>query len=327
MVKHMRDISRYARQIALPEVGPNGQARLSKAHVLVVGAGGLGCPVLQYLAGAGVGTLTVIDPDHVEESNLHRQPLYTMQDLGRPKVAAAAHRLMNTNPEVEVIPLMTRLTPANAADMVSRADIVIDAADSFAVSYILSDTCLSQHTPLVSASALGQSGYVGAFCDRAPSLRAVFPDLPEQAATCTSAGVLGPLVGMIGSLQAHIALQLLLDHIPSPLGTLLSMDLASLRLSRIDFSSATEPAQIFPFLAVHDLQTTDLIIELRNADEAPRPANPDARRLSISDLPQISPSDRRVVLCCTSGLRAWRAARHMQANGHYDIALFAAGAA
>ncbi|HVC30132.1 MAG TPA: HesA/MoeB/ThiF family protein, partial [Steroidobacteraceae bacterium] len=155
---------RYARQRVLPEVGPAGQQRLGAAAVLVVGAGGLGCAVLQYLCAAGVGRLLILDHDRIEESNLHRQPLYRMSDLGEAKASAAAAALAQLNPQVTLEGAAERVTPANAAEWVSRADVIVDAADSLALTYILSDECLRGGKPLVSASVLGMTGYVGAFC-------------------------------------------------------------------------------------------------------------------------------------------------------------------
>src|SRR3984957_6011965 len=123
---------RYARQMVLPEVGAAGQARLAAASVLVVGAGGLGCPVLQYLAGAGVGKLVVVDHDRVEETNLHRQPLYGMGDIGKPKAETARTVLQRFNPEIAIEAVVERLTPQNVEALVARADVIVDAADSFA---------------------------------------------------------------------------------------------------------------------------------------------------------------------------------------------------
>src|SRR3989440_11828987 len=132
---------RYARQSILPEVGAQGQARLACATAVVVGAGGLGCAVLQYLTAAGVGRLRIVDHDRVEESNLHRQPLYRMTDLGRPKEHAARAPLLQSNPEVRIDTLEERLGPANATPLAARADVVIDAADSFARRYVLGGAC------------------------------------------------------------------------------------------------------------------------------------------------------------------------------------------
>ncbi|MDE2263144.1 MAG: HesA/MoeB/ThiF family protein, partial [Gammaproteobacteria bacterium] len=233
---------RYARQMVLPEVGAAGQARLAAATVLVAGAGGLGCAVLQYLCAAGVGRLLIVDHDRVEESNLHRQPLYGMSDLGEPKARAAAAAMRELNPQVTVEEAVERLTPANAASWVSRADLIIDAADSLALTYILSDECLRQEKPLVSASVLGLSGYAGAFCGGAPSYRAVFPEMPRQAGSCAQSGVLGTAVGVIGTLQAHLTLAILLDLTPTALGRLVTVDFRTLRFSGFSFASAPEPS-------------------------------------------------------------------------------------
>src|SRR6185437_4571566 len=189
-----RMTDRYARQTVLAEVGAAGQARLAAASVLVVGAGGLGCPVLQYLAGAGVGRLTIVDHDTVEESNLHRQPIYGMDDIGKAKAEAARDRLQRFNPDIAIEAVVARLTPQNAAGLVAKADVIVDAADSFAVTYILSDACHAAAKPLVSASVIGLTGYAGAFCGGGPSYRAVFPDVSIDGGTCASVGVLGTAV-------------------------------------------------------------------------------------------------------------------------------------
>lgn len=319
-------MSRYARQMILSEVGAEGQDRLARAHVLVVGAGGLGCPVLQYLGGAGVGRITVMDGDVVEESNLHRQVLYSMADLGRPKAEAARRHLLAANPELEVTALVEPLDPANAAAMVAGADLVVDAADGFAVSYTLSDECLRQGKTLISASALGQSGYAGGFCGGAPSLRAVFPDLPAQAATCATAGVMGPAVGMIGALQAQLALKALLDHQPSPRGQLFIFRMQDLQVSTFRFDGAEEPEDTLPFIAAPHITPQDTVVELRDAAEAPSLPAPQARRIARGGLLAADlPREGRIVLCCRTGLRAWGAAQDLRQAGFNDLALLAAG--
>lgn len=319
-------MTRYARQMILPEIGTTGQARLAQAHVLVVGAGGLGCPTLQYLVGAGVGQITIVDPDHVEESNLHRQPLYKMADIGMAKVTAACTHLRAANPNIQLHPHICLLDPTNGQQLVKDCHLVIDAADSYAVSYTLSDICLANCTPLISASALGQSGYVGAFCGAAPSLRAVFPDLPEGGGTCASAGVMGPVVGMLGAMQAQIALQILLGFDPSPLGLMVSLDMKTLHFSRFSFADAKEPPDHFPFISLHDLTTTDKVIELRGYVEAPVSIHPTAKRLDLGALNHFPRSKHRTVLICRSGVRAWRAAKLLRKRGHENLALLAAGA-
>ncbi|OWY13421.1 thiamine biosynthesis protein ThiF [Thioclava sp. JM3] len=320
-------MSRYARQMILPEIGAAGQAKLAAAHVAVIGAGGLGCPVLQYLAGAGVGRLTIFDSDMVEESNLHRQPLYRMADLGRPKVEAARDALRALNPQIAVEARATALGPQRAEKIAAEADLVIDAADSFAVSYILSDACLRAQTPLISASVLGQTGYVGGFCGEAPSLRAVFPDLPASGASCATAGVLGPVVGVIGSLQAQIALRVLLGADPPALGRMLTADLAELCFGGFSFLGTPEPERPLRFVSADMLCEGDLVVDLRGEDEARSPISAGAVRLPGSELTALEPtSGQRVVLCCASGLRAWRAARVLQERGFEALALLAAKA-
>ena len=320
---------RYSRQVVLSEVGTDGQARLAAATVLVAGAGGLGCPVLEYLCAAGVGRLLIVDHDRVEESNLHRQPLYRMSDLGEPKARAAAAAMTLLNPKVRAESAVERLTPANAPEWVSRADVVVDAADSLALTYILSDECLHQGKPLVSASVLGLAGYAGAFCGGAPSYRAVFPEMPRQAGSCAQSGVLGTAVGVMGALQAHIALALLLKLRPTVLGQLTSVDFRILRFSGFSFASAPEPAEpMLRFIAPEHVRNTDLVIDLRSLTESPVSPFPAAMRLGVEDveragLPEASGS--RVVLCCRSGIRAWRAAQALRRAGHADLALIALG--
>jgi len=319
---------RYSRQTRLPEVGVEGQARLGAAAVTVVGAGGLGCAVLEYLTAAGVGRLTIVDHDRVEESNLHRQPLYRMGDLGRMKVEAARATLAALNPEVHIDTLAERLTPANAPGLAAAADVLVDAADSFAVTYVLSDACQGQAKPLVSASVLGLAGYVGVFCGGAPSYRAVFPELPPQAGSCAEAGVLGSAVGVMGTLAAHLTLALILRLEPPVLGRLMSVDFRTLHVGGFSFAGAAEPVDTLAFIAPTQVAASDLVIDLRGPAEAPLAPFPSALRLGVEALesaPQPLPAERRIVLCCRSGMRAWRAAQLLRARGHRNLALLALG--
>ncbi|MBV8146309.1 MAG: HesA/MoeB/ThiF family protein [Gammaproteobacteria bacterium] len=320
---------RYARQEILPEVGAQGQARLGAATVLVVGAGGLGCAVLSYLAAAGVGTLIIVDHDRVEESNLHRQPLYRMSDLGQPKVQAARAALTALNPATRIEAVFERLTSVNGPRLVAAASLVIDAADSFAVTYLLSDVCHRAVKPLISASVLGLAGYVGAFCGGAPSYRAVFPELPRQAGSCAESGVLGTAVGVIGTLQAHMALALLLDWQPPVLGRMLSMDLRTLHVGGFSFAGAGEPAgPMIPFIAAAEVERSDVVIDLRSLTETPVSPFESALRIEVEALEKAQlqiPSRARVVLCCRSGVRAWRAAQALRRRGHEKLALIAMG--
>jgi len=316
---------RYVRQIVLPEVGAEGQARLRAARILVIGAGGLGGPVLQYLVGAGVGEITLIDGDIVSVSNLHRQTLYRMDDIGRSKAEAAAASLARLKLETRITPMTVAFDPANAARLVQGATIVLDCADSFAASYIASDTCFAQDIPLISASALELSGYVGGFCGGAPSLRAVFPDLPETLATCATSGVLGPVVGTIGALQAQMAMSVLLGLHPSPLGQVVTFDAQKFRFGGFRFDQANEPENRLAFIARDDIKEEDFIIELRGEQEAPHPIHPHAIRSTAEGFNSTPENCQRAVFACRSGLRAWRAASKLRARWQGDIALIALG--
>ena len=321
-------MNRFARQSCLPEVGDAGQTAIGAAHILVVGAGGLAAPVLQYLAGAGVGQITLVDDDDVALSNLHRQPLFRETDIGKSKVSAAAEALKALNSDCTITTHATQLDPANAAMLVEESTLVMDCADSFAVSYILSDTCKAIGLPLISASVLGFSGYVGGFCGDAPSLRAVFPDLPDRAATCATAGVMGPAVGIIGAAQAQMALAYLIGQKPSPLGQLISYDMQTFRSSGFRFDNAPDPVPDLTFITPSEISATDYVIELRGFEEAEAPVSTNAKRLSVADFTanKHEPSaGQRAVFACKSGLRAWQAGSHLRAYWAGEISLIAMG--
>ncbi|WP_069300475.1 HesA/MoeB/ThiF family protein [Neptunicoccus sediminis] len=321
-------MNRYERQMILPEVGAEGQAAIRAARVLVIGAGGLGAPVLQYLVGAGVGNITLVDSDTVSLSNLHRQTLFRQEDAGRPKAEAAAKTLRRLNGDCTIIPLVKVLDPQNAIELVGQSTLVLDCADSFAVSYVLSDTCLRLNVPLVSASVLGFAGYVGGFCGTAPSLRAVFPDLPDRAATCATAGVMGPVVGMIGAAQAQMALGVMIGQMPSPLGQVISFDMQRFHSGGFRFDTAPEPDAELTFIAAAQITHTDFVVDLRGEDEAPATVTPTAQRLSVAQFAAENPkpqSGQRAVFACRSGLRAWNAATHLRSYWDGDICLIALG--
>ncbi len=318
--------NRYARQLMLPEIGESGQVRLAGAAVAVVGAGGLGCPVLASLAGAGIGRITVVDHDIVEVTNLHRQPLYDMAAIGRPKVEVAREKLAALNPDVMVAIRVERLTPDNAPALVANHDLVVDAADSFAVTYTLSDACRAAGKPLVSAAVTGLAGYAGAFCGSGPSYRAVFPQ-PGDAGTCAENGVLGTTVAVLGALQAQMALLILLGGEPTPLGRVLTFDGKRLNFGGFCFADADEPPMPIPFVGVSGLTADDLVVDLRSRAEAPASPVADALRLGMDQIDTLSSQipQGRIVLCCRTGLRASRAARTLAESGISRLALMAAG--
>ncbi len=317
-------MSRYARQEILPNIGNQGQAKLAAAHVLVVGAGGLGSPALQYLVGAGIGHITIVDPDVVDMGNLHRQTLFREADVGQPKSEMAKSHLGGLNADCNITARTAFLDPDLAADLVPNFDVVLDCADSFAASYILSDLCHTHRIPFITASVLGTAGYAGGFCGTAPSLRAVFPDLPNRAATCATAGVMGPVVGMIGALQAQMCLAQILGHAPSPLGQMVTLDMGTYRQSGFRFDTAPEPTgPQLHFISPAQIRATDHVIELRDKSEAPTPIHPRALRATAGHVPAPA-RGQRTILACRSGLRAWNAARQLAPHGG-EVFLIASG--
>jgi len=206
------EIERYKRHLVLHDIGGQGQAKLKEARVLVVGAGGLGSPMLLYLAAAGVGTLGVIDDDEVSLDNLQRQIVHTTAAVGTPKVESARDTLARLNPHVEVETFGIRLDAANAADIIARFDIVADGSDNFATRYLVSDACYFARRPLVHAAVGPFDGYLTTLKPFAaapdgtpyPSYRCIFPEAPPPGTVpnCSEVGVLGSVVGVMGTLQA-----------------------------------------------------------------------------------------------------------------------------
>ncbi|MCP5426502.1 MAG: ThiF family adenylyltransferase [Gammaproteobacteria bacterium] len=321
---------RYSRQIALPEVGVEGQEKLAGAAVLVVGAGGLGCPVLQYLAAAGVGRLGILDPDRVEASNLHRQILYGDRDLGEPKVLAAARRIGELNPDCRVEPCQQRLDSALAEEWVPRFDVVVDGTDNFAAKYALSDACREHGRPLVSASIQGFSGYVACFCADAPSYRALFPEVPDAAPNCAEAGVLGPVAGFFGVLQAAETLKLILD-IGCPLrGRLLRVNLLTMEVSTFSFTRAVEPIArsrlIVPLLDT--VPDHWFVLDVRDPDSYRRSGLPGAHNIPLEQLSsrrEELPRDQPILVYCQRGVSSERACRWLLEQGYTEVASLVGG--
>lgn len=332
-------MGRYERQTCLSDVGLAGQKHLETAHILVVGAGGLGCAALPYLVAAGLGRVSLVDGDEVSLSNLHRQVLYKETDINKPKVECAARHLRAINNHCEIRSHYLNLTPKNVSALCDDVDLVLDCADNFAVSYVLSDYCYRESIPLVSASVLGFNGYVGGFCQQSPSLRAIFPELPQRAQNCSSAGVLGPAVGTLGSIQAQFALNILLQLQPSPLGQLMSIDLRNLRQSSFRFDMAVEPSieDTLHFIDFSDIRKDDWIVDLRAVDlqtgtklsEAENgDSDPIIQVVTLDEFRQQKPrpkSEQRAVIACKTGLTAWRAARILQQYWQGEINLIAMG--
>jgi adenylyltransferase/sulfurtransferase len=233
-------LDRYARHIVLREIGGAGQMQLISSHVTVIGAGGIGSPLIQYLAGAGVGTIRVIDDDIVDLSNLQRQTIFGSEDIGTPKAEAAMHAVSRINPHVRVIPIIQRLGVDNAEALLRHSDVIIDGSDNFATRLIVSDTATRLRIPLVSA-AVGQfEGQLGVFRgweEREPCYRCLVGSDPAQAeASCAEQGVLGALTGVMGSLAALETVRAIVPFGEDSTGKLLIADLLSLRFRTVRMS-------------------------------------------------------------------------------------------
>lgn len=214
--------SRYSRQIALPQVGPEGQARLANSRVAIVGVGALGSAASLYLAAAGVGYLRLIDADHVNISNLQRQIIHATHDIGSPKVDSASTKLNALNPEVEIDPRPVMISPINAAQLLSDVDFVIDATDNFDARYLINDTCVAIGTPFCHGSIRQWMGQVTTYTPGTPDFRHLYPAPPPSA---PHIGPLGMVAGTVGSIQASEALKYLLGTGDLLTGHLLIIDL------------------------------------------------------------------------------------------------------
>jgi len=221
-------LRRYARHLVLPEIGQSGQETLARACVLVIGAGGLGSAALGYLAAAGIGRIGIVEPDRVELSNLQRQILFETADIGRFKAEAARDRLEEMNPDCHVQLHLERLTEDNAQALVSAYDVVLDGSDNFTTRFALAEACAKAHKPLISAaiSAFGAQlstfkPYLG---EPHPCYRCFVPEIPERELTCAQEGIIGPLAGVAGSMQALEAMKELLGIGASLSGFLLLYD-------------------------------------------------------------------------------------------------------
>lgn len=342
---------RYRRHLQLAEIGEAGQARLRAARVLVVGAGGLGCPILQYLAAAGVGTLGLADADQVELTNLPRQILYGPEDVGQPKVEAAARALRRLNDLVSYELHPVRVSPANVRALVAQYEVVVDGSDNFPTRYLLNDACVSLGRPLVSGAIYRFEGQVSVFnYAGGPTYRCLFPEPPNaaEAPDCNTTGVLNVLPGLIGTVQATEALKVVLglgDVLSGRLWLLdtLSFQSRTLRFKRdavqslINLDTAA-PADYFdascvpaaaptPSLTAPDLQALlaaaepPLLLDVRGRLEYQRRHLPGALLVPLPELAARTaevPRTRPVVVYCQSGVRSAQAVKLLQQEFGYD---------
>jgi adenylyltransferase/sulfurtransferase len=331
--------SRYSRHLLLPEIGVAGQEKLRDARVLVVGAGGLGCPVLQYLAAAGIGTLGVIDGDTVAVSNLHRQILFTPADVGQPKATVAVARLLAQNPLINGQAHPVFLTRDNVLDRLAGYDLIVDGSDNFATRYLVNDACVLLGKPLVFGSIYRFEGQVSVFnVGDGPTYRCLYPD-PSDLPACAEAGVLGVLSGIVGCLMANEVIKLLTGAGELLTGRLLLFDALTMQFQTIGF--ATDPAnkQItdlpaglpvcdpvpaisYPdYLAWTARDETVLLIDVRQPDEADR-RSLGGQLIPLTELlthPEQVPTDRPIVVHCQSGRRSSQVVAFLRKRGYTQV--------
>ena len=353
---------RYARHLALPGVGEEGQERLKAARVLVVGAGGLGSPVALYLAAAGVGTLGLVDFDEVDVTNLQRQVLYGTGDVGRPKLEAAAARLSDLNPGVRMVPHALCLSSENALDILADYDVIADGTDNFPARYLVNDACVLLGKPNVHASVSRFDGQASVFwAAKGPCYRCLFEQPPpaDLVPSCAEGGVLGVLPGLLGTIQATEVLKLLLGVGVPLIGRLLLVD--ALRMEMRTISTAKNPAcavcgstptvtrladtEAFcagrPAAALAETSPEELagrlasgdapfLLDVREPYEVPARALAGALNIPLAALParlDDVPRGRDVVVYCESGVRSARALAILGAAGHARASHLAGGIA
>ncbi|UOQ78946.1 molybdopterin-synthase adenylyltransferase MoeB [Hymenobacter sp. 5516J-16] len=331
----------YRRHLQLPEIGEAGQLRLKNARVLVVGAGGLGCPILQYLAAAGVGTLGIVDADQVERSNLQRQILYGPADLGQPKAEAAARAVKRINPLVHTEVHSCRATLGNVRELVSRYDVVVDGSDNFPTRYLLNDACVSFNRPLVSGAIYKFEGQVSVFnYQGGPTYRCLFPQPPsaQEAPNCDATGVLGVLPGLVGTAQATEALKVILGIGEVLSGRLWMFDALAFQTRTLKFARRPEQATInldtantrdyadLCGVGVRSISVAELheqlesghppfLLDVREPHEYAAGHLPGATLLPLSSLEKgvaTLPKQHPVVVYCRSGRRSAQAVERLQ---------------
>jgi sulfur-carrier protein adenylyltransferase/sulfurtransferase len=339
-------MSRYARQIRLPELGSQGQERLARGSVLLVGAGGLGSPAALYLAAAGVGRIGLVDDDHVDETNLHRQVLYGTSDVGRRKVDAAAERLRDLNPEIRIELHAARLDASNALDILRDYDVIVDGTDTFPTRYLVNDACLLLGKPNVYGSVFRFDGQVSVFgLPDGPCYRCMQPEPPPPhlVPSCAEGGVLGVLPGVIGTLQATEAIKLLAGIGESTAGRLLLFDalrmtFRSIKLRRrcdehaavtrlIDyeeFCNRVQSTDITPAEVNELLQSGQdvVLVDVREPHEWNAGHVEAAQHIRLAELPnRLSeiPKDRDVVMICRSGGRSEHARQYLAQAGYARV--------
>ena len=341
---------RYHRQMILPNVGKTGQRQLKKARVLCVGAGGLGSPLLLYLAAAGVGTLGIVDHDVVDVSNLHRQILYGMQDVGSTKANIAKKNLVNINPHIEILTYEEKLHQHNALNILQSYDIIADCTDNFTSRYLINDACFHLKKPNVAASIYQFEGQLSIFTtDKGPCYRCLYPEPPplNLIPSCAEAGVFGVLPGLMGTLQANEILKWILQIGEMLVGRLLTVDALNLTFREYDIQKNHQCVLCYHAQSFHQLnyQTGNLcmadvkeisleemenlrqdgvdftLLDVREPQEFAA-NNMGGQLIPIGDLPKRLDElekDKLTIVHCKSGGRSKRAVAFLMSEGFTDV--------
>ena len=342
----------YSRHIILDEIGREGQTSLKNAKVLVIGAGGLGCPVLQYLTAAGVGTIGIIDYDNVDQSNLQRQVLFTTDDIGENKALAASKRLSKLNPNCNFITFQEQLTNKNALSIFERFEIIVDGTDNFQTRYMVSDACVILQKPLVYGSIFKFEGQASVFNlnDSSPTYRCLFPEPPEPGSvpSCSEVGVLGVLPGIIGSIQANETLKIILNLGNTLSGKLLSFDAKNMQFMNLKIKRNDEAFAKYKKSKIN-FETHDYLFEcglrLGNKDEISADEDFDVSHYNIIDiresheepvipfahkkapmskisninLEEILSTEKSNLIVCQSGQRSLKVIKYLKEKGDNTI--------
>lgn len=340
----MINTKRYNRQMILPEIGETGQQKLQDARVLVIGAGGLGCPVLQNLASAGVGNIGIVDGDVVDETNLHRQLLYTIKDCGNSKAETARKAILELNPEISVIVFSEFFSSQNTARIVEGYQIIVDCTDAIAVRYLINDVSVAKRIPMVYASIHKFEGQISVFnYKNGPSYRCLFPEQESLKAVpnCADSGVLGILPNAIGTLQATEVLKIILEIGEILSGKLLIYDALHFQTQIINFSKnpkMIEKGIINGTLILNskkaevDLspesffekcnQSGIIVIDVRELEEIPEFKGKNVIQIPLGELEEYSKKldkNQEIVLFCQTGQRSLAAMNYLQKSGFVGV--------
>ncbi len=339
--------NRYTRQIRVTEFGTAGQQKLANAKVLVIGAGALGCPALMYLTAAGVGTIGVLDGDDVDVTNLHRQVLYTEADLGSPKSIAAANRLKAMNPSISIVPIQAHLHKENALGIISKYDIVLECSDNFPTKFLVNDACVMLGKPFIIGGAIQFAGQLSVYnYNGGPTYRCLISEEPDplEVPSCSEAGVIGMVPGVIGTLQALEALKVFSGVGTTLSGKLLHFDGLTMQFSEFNIKLYPTNLKITELkeyvyscsdsIIAEKQLSTDEFINIVNrsepfeilffSDESEhfKYKNIEVAPIPIYELPNLVstlPRNRKIILACEYGIKSLSALQYLVVKHNFDM--------